>query len=157
MMNERDKALFRAAVRTFEELSFLLPTEEVSPEQEAAEPGPVVRVRFRGARDGCLLLSFRGDPAPAAAANMLGQGAAPDRATAEDALKELGNVICGNFLPSLAGPAAVYRLDAPALSAPEPAAAEPGELAAEAVVGLESGLCRARVFVLPGPPREVRA
>jgi CheY-specific phosphatase CheX len=33
----------------------------------------------------------------------------------KDALKEATNVVCGNFLPEIAGPEAVFHIDAPVL------------------------------------------
>jgi CheY-specific phosphatase CheX len=137
--------LFKAALLTFENLSFVLPTEKIGRDQEQAAAREAVRVDFHGPIEGCLILRLRGDVAPALAAGMLGAATPPDRATVEDAVKEVSNVVCGNFLPAYAGDQAVFRLDAPRLVDFEHGPSEPWREVADARVGLEGGLCEVRV------------
>lgn len=144
--------LFKAALLTFENLSFVLPTETIGAGQEAAPAREAVRVDFHGPFEGCLLLRLRGDVAPVLASGMLPSGAPPDRATIEDAVKEVGNVVCGNFLPAYAGDQAIFRLDAPRLVTFEHAPSETWSQVADARVGLEGGLCEMKVYSSGSPP-----
>lgn len=143
--------LFKAALRTFENLSFILPTETIGLGQEAAPAREAVRVDFHGPFQGCLVLRLRGEVAQALAAGMLGMAAPPDRGTVEDAVKEVSNVVCGNFLPVYAGDEAVFRLDAPRLVGFDQGPSEPWRCVAEARVGLEGGLCEMRVYSSEAP------
>jgi hypothetical protein len=137
--------LFKAALLTFENLSFVLPTETIGQAQERAAAREAVRVDFHGPIEGCLILRLRGEVASALAAGMLGTALPPDRETVEDAVKEVGNVVCGNFLPAYAGDQAIFRLDAPRLVPFEHGPSEPWPKVADARVGLEGGLCEIRV------------
>lgn len=138
--------LFKAALLTFETLSFVLPTEVIGKEQEAAPAREAVRVDFHGPVEGCLLLRLRGEVAPALASGMLGSTRPPDRRTVEDAIKEVSNVVCGNFLPAYAGDQAVFRLDAPRLVDFNHGPSEAWKQVADTRVGLDGGLCEVRVY-----------
>jgi len=144
--------LFKAALATFEGLSFTSPTEEIGPQQEAAPAREAVRVNFHGPMSGCLLLRLRGDVAARLAAGMLGADSPPERGLVEDAVKEVGNVVCGNFLPAYAGDGAIFRLDAPRLVDFDHEPSEPWWQVADARVGLDGGLCEVRVFAAGAVP-----
>lgn len=125
--------LSQAATSTFEELALLFASDELTDEQAQAPATQAVRVRFRGPLSGALELRVSDALLPQIAANMLGFMESPPLTLQQDAMGELANVICGNVLPAVAGPAAVFDLEAPAaVTAPLP-----GEPAAVARVGLE--------------------
>ena len=71
---------------------------------------------------------------------MLGQEEPPPEPTQKDALGEIVNVICGNLLPSIAGPEPVFDISAPEIleknAATQPAEQSPSALAS---VGLDVG------------------
>jgi hypothetical protein len=79
---------------------------------------------------------------------MLGVDEPPATAQQYDALGEIANVICGNLLPRIAGPQAVFQLSPPRLLddlsvVPEMVLS----LAVEAQLGLEHGRVDLRLFV----------
>ena len=144
----KDK-LYRASARTFEELAFLLPSEKMGEEQAALPMDRAVLVRFSGPFCGRLVLKVSSSLPPALAANMLGEeGPAPETAQS-DALKETANVICGNFLPDIAGPQEVFRLEAPELMGMT-AGAFCLLPSARAELGIEYGRCEVE-FYAEGP------
>lgn len=136
-MNE---ALHRAAVTAFEELAFVFPMPELEPDEHAGRTAAVVD--FDGHRAGKLVLTVSDELLPVIAANMLGDGEAT-REEQLDALKEVANVICGNVLPSIDGPRALFRLHAPRLAVDEAA----GAPAAQADVILSEGSASVRLFL----------
>ena len=74
-------------------------------------------IQFTGPRSGSLVLAAPRSFSPQLAANMLGEeieGITPEQA--EDSVKELLNVICGEFLETLRGARAVYSLSIPVLA-----------------------------------------
>lgn len=132
--------LRQAAISTFETLAFLFT------EGEPDEPVPSMTARtcvaFRGPVHGRLELHMTEDLLPVLAANMLGEDAVAG--AGDDALGEIANVICGNLLPSLAGPAAVYDLSAPCRGA---AGGEPGEAVARVRLALDGGCADLLLFL----------
>ncbi len=90
---------------------------------------------------------------PAIAGNTLGEQAAPEPELQRDALGELTNVLCGTLLPTLAGHAAVFRLDPPrAVSAATALVPEAGEvLAGSARLALDEGEAVALLFAGGAP------
>jgi Chemotaxis phosphatase CheX len=112
--------LRRVAISTFEALALLLTEAEPASQDAAAPLTHAVRVAFAGPRGGFVELRTGHAVAVAAARNMLAE-ADPTPALCADALAEIANVICGNFVPALASPDDVYHLDAPRAVAPAPA------------------------------------
>ena len=106
--------LSRAATESFETLAFcfveLGPLEPFSPD----EVDGVVVVAFRGPFSGALALQLSGGILATLTANMLGLDETPSPELQLDALGEAANVICGNVLPRVAGPSAMFSLGAPA-------------------------------------------
>ena len=135
-----NKALHNAAVTAFEELAFVFPMPELEPPELGARTAAVVD--FEGHRAGRLVLTVSDELLPVIAANMLGD-AEPTREEQLDALKEVANVICGNVLPSLDGPRAIFRLHAPRLAAD----ADTGTPIAQADVLLSEGSASVRLFL----------
>jgi CheY-specific phosphatase CheX len=136
-----NEVLHQAAVTAFEELAFVFPMPELEPPPAGARTAAVVD--FDGHRAGQLVLSVSDELLPVIAANMLGD-ADPSRDEQLDALKEVANVICGNVLPSIEGPRALFRLHAPRLAE---GAADGGEPAARADVLLFEGSATVRLFL----------
>jgi CheY-specific phosphatase CheX len=85
---------------------------------------------------------------PTVAANMLGDDDAPAPAQQLDALGEIANVICGNLLPHIAAPHAVFQLDAPQLlDTTDMALSQPKGNVVEAQLGLDHGRVDLRLQV----------
>jgi len=113
MKAETATALRRAALRTFEELGYLLPTEAISDAQRTAALEAELSVPFSGPVKGVLSVRLYGSNARPLAANMIGsEGEMPDDLVA-DALGELANVITGNALPEIYGRGGFFRLGRP--------------------------------------------
>jgi CheY-specific phosphatase CheX len=141
MSKKIETALCKAAALTFEELGFFFPETKLDEVQQNAPVQASVSVDFKGPVTGKLVVRLCGDLLPTLAANMLGETQAPSGKLQGDALGEIANVICGNALPAIAGPSAVFNLGAPRLLKPaDTAGAEalPSPIAA-ASFGLEAG------------------
>lgn len=138
----KEAALYQAAALTFEELGFLFPNEDLQPEQQTAAVDGTVCVDFQGPFNGSLILRVCGEILPTIAANMLGEDDVPSVALQQDVLGELGNVVCGNALPLMAGREVVFRLSPPCILASEPTLES---ASAQIQIGLEEG--RADVFL----------
>ena len=137
-----EPALYQAAALTFEELGFLFPNEDLEPGQQTAAVDGTVCVDFQGPFNGSLILRVCGAILPTIAANMLGEDDVPSMALQQDVLGELGNVVCGNALPLMAGREVIFRLSPPCVLVTEPALEN---AAAQIQIGLEEG--RADVFL----------
>jgi CheY-specific phosphatase CheX len=98
---------------TFEELGFLLPTQEIDEQQLNAQFEAAVSVNFEGPFSGKLLVRVCGGLLPIIATNMLGEEDVPPKNLQYDALGEIANVICGNMLPEIAGSDHIFHVSAP--------------------------------------------
>lgn len=108
-----EKALYQAAILTFEELGFLFPVID-SGESKMSEKNCVnVTVGFDGDMTGKLVLEVESKFLPTIAANMLGEDEVHGEELLHDVLGEIANVICGNALPAIAGKQALFRLAPP--------------------------------------------
>jgi CheY-specific phosphatase CheX len=141
------EGLQEAALAAFETLCFMFPAPELAEAWEAAELQLTVAVDFEGACRGRLVLALRGDLPIAIAANMLGEDGC-SLSQQQDAVKEMGNVICGNALPRLFGTRAVFRLHAPRVVEEEETATPD----ARVEVSLDEGAVTLLLYVEGGPP-----
>ena len=137
-------ALFEASAEAFEQLGFMLPTEENTWEPASIPPEHAVLVGFHGALEGRLVVRVYGDVAGMLAGNMLGDDHAPDAIHA-DAVGELANVICGNALPRIAGEQALINIDTPRPLRPPPQ--RQASPSARIGIGLESGWADIELFL----------
>ena len=154
MSNQMKNLLFRTAVRTFEDLGFFLPDEEVSEEQASAELSASACLKFTGPFSGTMLIRFYGDLLPEMSANMLGEDQPPSKQQQLDAFCELVNVTCGNVLPAIAGYEEIFDLpdlnscwgemDSPVDEGEEPRAM--------VQIGLDVGRAEIELFVLGEVP-----
>lgn len=147
MSNPLEKALFQAAVLTFEGLGFMFVSPTLDDAQKAAPADATVIVSFGGPLSGRLVVTVCGDLLSSLAANMLGQEAIPEPTQQYDALGEVANVICGNMLPAIAGVQAVFNIQAPQVQPPSPAPADSEPPSAETHVGLDLGRADLLLFL----------
>ena len=149
MSNHLEKELYKAAVMTFEELSFMLPTQELEEQQQDVPVEAAVSVEFWGPFNGKLVLKICGDLLSTLAINMLGEEELPTEQLQRDALGEIANVICGNVLPAIAGSKDIFKLSAP--QAIECADSSDGASSespvAEARIGMEQGRADVLLFM----------
>jgi CheY-specific phosphatase CheX len=146
MSKALEKALYKAAALTFEELGFMLPSPEIEEEQRAADAEIAVIVRFRGPVQGKLIVLLCGALLPTLAANMLGVESIPSLEQQHDALREVGNVICGNMLPLIAGTKPVFNVDLPQIVSDLNQLPSPPPLAS-ARIGIEEGRAELMLYV----------
>ena len=150
MNNLPAEQLYNVSAQIFEDLGFLLPTPELEDSQLAAPIDATVDVAFYGPFAGTLRVALCGGLLPMLAANMLGTDEDLPLAQQLDSLGEIGNVICGNLLPSLVGSKQVFLVGAPQVTT-----GEPPESGAESVtlattqIGLEEGRADVRLQVSP--------
>lgn len=132
--------LIRATRSTFEDLGFMAATVELLEEQsgEALVHGAVVE--FTGPVSGSLDVQVTRDLAATIATNMLGVDQTEDTEMHADALGEVANVICGNVVPALADPSAVFALMPPQAHNLEEVAQHDGSVDIE--LGVEEGRVR---------------
>jgi len=140
MSKQHDDVLQNVAEDTFESLAFLLPMPESDESVDC--PSATVTVDFAGPFNGRLVLTLPTAALAELAGNMLGlddeEGVPTESRT--DAMKELGNVVCGNVLPAIAGTSAVFDVAAPKLVSSPDLPDRDGLLpAAEARIFLDSG------------------
>jgi hypothetical protein len=132
-------SLRAAAALTFEQLGFLFAEDE--PEDEALDLPlrAAARVRFRGPRTGTVEVGLTAEVLDELAANMLALDTPVSPHLQEDALGEVANVVCGNVLPSLLGPEAVFDLTSPSVTAHPAPLEDAGPGACHVTVGLDMG------------------
>ncbi len=155
MKNTWTAALQQAAVRTFEELCFLLPEDE-STSPVTSELDVAARVTFQGPLQGTLEVQLSHTLLPLLATNMLGEEDPPPIEQQYDALQEVANVICGNVLPQLAGVDKVFQLRPPQVTRAMTSLGDLGVPAAEVCMHLEQEVVIIRLFVDNFTPREER-
>ena len=135
MPHESSSVLENVALDAFEQLGFLLADPEPA---ETTGPLHGMRVAFRGPVAGTLDVWADETLLETLAMNMTGGDEPPGRDVQMDALGEMANVICGNVLPTLEDPGAVFRLDAPAALGDPPADCG----CASVRLGFEGGIVR---------------
>ena len=149
MNSNLEKELYKTAVMTFEELSFMLPTPELEEQQRDAPVEAAVSVEFWGPVNGKLVLKICGGLLSTLAINMLGEEELPTEQLQRDALGEIANVICGNVLPAIAGSKDIFKLSAPQTvdSADSPDGDSAESTVAEAHIGIDEGRADVLLFM----------
>lgn len=148
MPSKLEKELYRAAVLTFEELGLMLPTAELDEAQQQAGAEATVTVPFDGPFSGRLTVTIFGALVADLAANMLGDVEAPGPEHCDDALGEIGNVICGNTLRHAAGKRALFSLRSPRVTkCADEGADDGGPPVATAQVGFDNGRADIAFFI----------
>lgn len=139
--------LFKAGLRVFEDLGFLLPSAEINEEQAQAQTQVAVTVEFSGPVGGMILLTLGGPILPILTANMLGDELPTTEAQEIDALKEVCNVICGNLLPNLINEDAVFDIHPPQVRSVKNLESFLQMPSIHQAIGLEEGRADIRLFL----------
>ena len=147
VQQDLETCIREAIVHTLEEMGFLF-AMEAEPGEEKGADGVAVEVGFRGPYTGAVRLEMSAAVLPLLAANMLAMDGEPGRILQMDALGELANIVCGNVLPALAGPRAVFDLDRPS-AVTGPLRGDPW---ASCLVMMDGGWAEARLVVYAVPP-----
>lgn len=116
MHEEIETAVFESAVRVFETSAFM----SVYPWEDGNElpmPDIAATMTFKGHSNGSLTLQLVTRVLDMLAENMLGEPPEGEDADEkrQDALKEVLNMICGNFLTQWAGENPVFELSPPTI------------------------------------------
>ena len=145
MHKNLDGELRRIAASTFEGVGFLFVEPELTDRQRGATVDATARVAFHGPRHGTVELWIAGGILPTLTAGMLGQAQPPDRLVQQDALGEVANTICGQVLPYLAAPDAVFTIFPPECGT----VSESGDVPplAHASIGIDDGRADIRLYV----------
>lgn len=151
-MKPTEQILTQVVEDTFASMAFMFPGGE--PDAPGGESA-VITVAFAGPERGWLEMAMPKAMLEPLAVNMLGldesEGATPDQKA--DAVKEILNVICGNLLPLIDDPKAVYNVSPPVI---ESAAASHAQApAASARVALENGTIELNLFHQADAPAAV--
>ena len=151
------QTLFETAQRILEQAAFALPDLPEDEIEQARAVAVACKVQFTGLFSGEMCFQADEHLARIMAANMLGiDENDPDAAQKrKDAVGEILNMICGNFLPLVAGTRAEFKIGAP-VEIPEEVfddlvAHHPEELLTDTELSLEGG-CRARLALLLDEP-----
>jgi len=148
MNGSLQKSLYSAAVYTFERLVFLAPDIPPDTAQRQLPVHAVASITFSGPARGTLQLHAGDGLLPLITANMIGMDN-PDEALQLDALGELANIICGQFLPALDSVSA-FEHKPPEVFTGEAFPVEPAAvLSARAEIGLESTRADVLLFLYP--------
>jgi CheY-specific phosphatase CheX len=148
MSKSLEEILLAAAEETFGSMAFMFPLED-----DASAAGGsdrcVVSVAFHGRFSGRLELAVAPEMASAIACNMLGLEEGQANPSQQlDALKEMGNVICGNILPQVSTAADVFEVCEPQIACGKGSGTNsaPG-MVAKALLCLDSGPVELRLFL----------
>ncbi|MFC1734482.1 chemotaxis protein CheX [Candidatus Hydrogenedentota bacterium] len=115
MSNSNPEEIYSDTVReVLESMAFVF-TDPVDASELAPGPGPFFKVsmHYTGPQKGCLGLAAPVSLAIEMGANMLGADESEDTGLAADALKELLNIICGQFLTRYYGETPIFDLSVP--------------------------------------------
>ncbi len=131
--------------RTLEDLCLLYAMPELEERLKHAGMPAVAQVSFSGPARGVLEVRVAAAVLPELAGNMLGAMNAPSQEDQLDALGEVANVVCGNFLPVWRGAEAVFDISAPVVCLEGMDAGRPPDGAVW--LCLEQGPAEARVYL----------
>lgn len=147
---DHSSKLLTVAISTFEQLGFLFADYDLEDFQEQAPLDAMARVVFSGPLHGAVEVQLTKSLLPELTKNMLGDGddEAADEAVWADALGEVTNVICGNFLPQIAGPEAIFDLEKPEVElGPSGLPRYSGPARGSGILGIENGRTRITLYV----------
>ncbi len=119
MRNAQKPMLGKVVSDSLEKLAFMFFTPDSYREPIPLQDAVTAEVSFSGEFSGRLAMVMTEAALKELAANMLGIDAdGVEQSHIHDALKEAANIICGNWLPVLAGAEVVFHLDAPRILNP---------------------------------------
>lgn len=125
-----EQAIVEATLRVVETSAFLTIWPWPEEDGELASPDVVTSMVFRGSCSGRLTLRVHSTLLPTLIQNTLGEPDENDslNVKSRDALCEVLNMICGNFLTAWQGEEAVFDLNPPEIVSPEFSDARPPDI-----------------------------
>jgi CheY-specific phosphatase CheX len=145
-----EQALKQAALTTFGEMCMALPSVEITTDQIEAPFEAEVRVSFHGTITGELSVRLYGAVLDSLAQGMIGESELMETPLLRDALGEIGNVVCGNALPLIAGEQGHYRLDPPRPALAKDIPLTGPSLETKTQVGLDGGRAEVGIHIEAG-------
>jgi CheY-specific phosphatase CheX len=123
MDNSRKKTLGKIVSESLEKLSFMFFVSDSFRDPIPFQNAVTAEVSFTGVFSGRLAVVMTEPALRELAANMMGiDGKEVEQNQLVDALKEITNIICGNWLPVVGGDEAVFHIAAPRILSPSQAA-----------------------------------
>ena len=118
MSEQIKQSLSRIAEEVMEKLAFMMSFPEAEEAADSDEPLAAASISFSGAFRGILIVAVSARMLPRLTGNMLGLDDEEETTEEQqqDALKELINVICGNFLPAI-GKQDAFHIEPPRIIA----------------------------------------
>lgn len=113
--NTIKEALINTSRAVLEDLCFMFAERIEEEERSSHAPDAETKVAFEGPFSGKLVLRAYGGTLKAIACNMLGKATTSEEQQI-DAFGEFANVLCGNLLPAISGPKAVFSIKHPETS-----------------------------------------
>lgn len=147
MPNRFDASLLDAALETFASMAFFFPADGTG--QRPAVNSVRASVTFKGPMCGTLWLAVDAAMLTPLAANLLGldDDQFPSTQQQQDSLKELLNVICGNLLPIIDTPQAVYDVGSPRILAVDTPPIAMSHLCGQASLAMDEGQAHLTLFL----------
>jgi len=149
-MRDQFKEIFYQVVTdTLEALAFIFSFPEDQRDTIDYDSALTTSVSFTGPFSGKLVMAISKQVVPGLAANMLGVDEETSLPQQQDALKEVVNVICGNFLPTIAGEHEIFTIDVPGVisNADQARFLHDGKPTSVAKIKLESGQADFYLFI----------
>lgn len=148
MKRQIEKDLKESSVKTFEDVCFMYQEPELKEAQESLGLEAATEVKYRGDQTGKLIIETRGGLFSAIACNILSIKD-PSEQQKKDALGEIGNIICGNVVPSLGRGKLEYKIESPRFLSKEDLLEEQnqGTPVAEIILNFNQGRADIKFFV----------
>lgn len=108
-----DEKLYSTTLESLEQLYSLFPWPEPDGHTTNAPFEAATSVDYSGDLSGRMIIAVYGNIVSSMTATLCGEGETASDSHKMDTLGEMANVVCGNFLPYLAGPKAIYHIKSP--------------------------------------------
>ncbi len=143
-MSDLEKNLRQLAAKTFEDLCFAMFEDDTAESTETLPNEGAAWVGFAGPTKGCVSVRVRGEVLAELVGNMLGVEASEQ--DCGDAMCELANIICGNFLDELGGARDEFHMGTPS-SFDSDAPPDAGDETAKSTLSLDGGVVEVAVYL----------
>ncbi len=154
MPEQLEQAVVESTTMVMETSAFMTIWQWTEEDGDLPQPDIAATITFTGARDGRLTLRLASEVLPLLSKNMLGDfdESEPSPDAAQDALKEMLNMMCGNVLTAWYGSDPVFKLHPPEVLTPEAEATPESAATPDICVkfNLENTLCIVEACIVGG-------